>query len=60
MTVNDLASEVASCFRVSFPIRSGPFAFFDLRELSISVTFFAASYFVECIWPEVNVCSVCF
>ena len=40
MTVNYLASVVASCFRVSFPIRSGLFAFFDLREMSISVTCF--------------------
>ena len=32
---------VASCFSVSFPIRSGPFTFFDLRELSISVTCFS-------------------
>ena len=41
MTVNGLASVVASCFRVSFPIRSGPSVFFDLREMSISVTCFS-------------------
>ena len=46
MTVNDLASVVASCFRVSFPIRSGPFAFFDLREVSNSVTCFLQQVFL--------------